>query len=62
MRATIVLLAARGRSNTRIAAQTRMHVDRVRSWRGRFAADLLARLDRHTPADRREESSVALAA
>ncbi|WP_435056339.1 hypothetical protein [Streptomyces venezuelae] len=57
-----MLLAARGRSNTRIAAQTRMHVDRVRSWRGRFAADLLARLDRHTPADRREESSVALAA
>ncbi|MFJ1551156.1 IS630 family transposase [Streptomyces sp. NPDC088246] len=37
-RATIVLLAARGRSNTRIAAQTRMHVDTVRTWRLRFAA------------------------
>ncbi|MGW1847328.1 IS630 family transposase [Streptomyces sp. NPDC001966] len=37
-RATIVLLAARGRSNARIAAQTRMHVDTVRTWRGRFVA------------------------
>ncbi|WP_261993487.1 IS630 family transposase [Streptomyces sp. 3211.6] len=37
-RATIVLLAARGHSNARIAAQTRMHVDTVRTWRGRFAA------------------------
>jgi transposase len=36
-RATIVLLAARGRSNAWIAAQTRMHVDTVRTWRGRFA-------------------------
>lgn len=38
-RATIVLLAARGRFNARTAAQTRMHVDTVRAWRGRFAAD-----------------------
>ncbi|MFH8337470.1 IS630 family transposase [Streptomyces sp. AM6-12] len=37
-RATIVLLAARGRPNARIAAQTRLHVDTVRTWRGRFAA------------------------
>ncbi|MGW7585365.1 IS630 family transposase [Kitasatospora sp. NPDC054768] len=37
-RATVVLLAARGRSNARIAAQTRLHVDTVRTWRGRFAA------------------------
>ncbi|MFI0789826.1 IS630 family transposase [Streptomyces lydicus] len=37
-RATIVLLAARGRPNSRIAAQTRLHVDTVRTWRGRFAA------------------------
>ncbi|MFB7669599.1 IS630 family transposase [Kitasatospora sp. NPDC056138] len=36
-RATIVLLAARGRSNARIAAQTRLHVDTVRTWWGRFA-------------------------
>lgn len=43
-RATIVLLAARGRSNVRIAAQTRMHVDTVRMWRGRFAADGLPAL------------------
>ncbi|MFD8870636.1 IS630 family transposase [Streptomyces sp. NPDC059590] len=47
-RATIVLLAARGRSNARIAAQTRMHVDTVRTWRGRFAAGGLSAL-----ADRR---------
>jgi transposase len=32
-----VLLAARGRSNARIAAETRLHVDPVRTWRGRFA-------------------------
>ncbi|MFC5201008.1 IS630 family transposase [Streptomyces kaempferi] len=37
-RATIVLLAARGRSNARIAAETHLHVDTVRRWRGRFAA------------------------
>ncbi|WP_307797758.1 helix-turn-helix domain-containing protein [Streptomyces laculatispora] len=43
-RATIVLLAARGRSNTRIAARTQMHVDTVRTWRGRFAADGLPAL------------------
>jgi transposase len=36
-RATIVLLAARGCSNARISAQTRLHVDTVRTWRGRFA-------------------------
>jgi transposase len=36
-RATIVLLAARGRPNARIAVQTRLHVDTVRTWRGRFA-------------------------
>ncbi|MFE1881371.1 IS630 family transposase [Streptomyces diastatochromogenes] len=36
-RATIVLLAARGRSNSRIAVETRLHVDTVRTWRGRFA-------------------------
>ncbi|WP_406311822.1 helix-turn-helix domain-containing protein [Streptosporangium sp. NBC_01639] len=37
-RATIVLLAARGRGNARVAAETRLHVDTVRRWRGRFAA------------------------
>ncbi|MEV6380610.1 helix-turn-helix domain-containing protein [Streptomyces sp. NPDC051773] len=37
-RATIVLLAARGHSHARTAGQTRMHVDTVRTWRGRFAA------------------------
>jgi hypothetical protein len=36
-RATIVLLAARGRSNARIAAEAHLHVDTVRRWRGRFA-------------------------
>ncbi|WP_245769337.1 helix-turn-helix domain-containing protein [Streptomyces indicus] len=38
-RATIALLAARGRGNARIAAETHLHVDTVRRpWRGRFAA------------------------
>jgi transposase len=43
-RATIVLAAARGRSNARIATETRMHVDTVRMWRGRFAEGGLAGL------------------
>jgi transposase len=37
-RATIVLLAARGRSNAQIAAEIHLHLDTVRRWRGRFAA------------------------
>ncbi|MDT0441360.1 helix-turn-helix domain-containing protein [Streptomyces johnsoniae] len=37
-RATIVLLAARGRGNAWIAAETHLPVDAVRRWRGRFAA------------------------
>ncbi|WP_329027190.1 helix-turn-helix domain-containing protein [Streptomyces sp. NBC_00690] len=36
MRAQIVLHAARGRSNARIAAETRLPVDTVRTWRNRF--------------------------
>jgi transposase len=36
-RATIVLLASRGCSNAAIAARTQLHVDTVRTWRGRFA-------------------------
>jgi transposase len=36
-RAAVVLLAACGRSNARIAAETHLHVDTVRTWRGRFA-------------------------
>lgn len=43
-RATIVLLAARGRPNARMAVQTRVHVDTVRTWRGRFAAGRLPAL------------------
>ncbi|WP_281393663.1 helix-turn-helix domain-containing protein [Streptomyces bathyalis] len=37
MRAQIVLHGAWGRSNARIAAETRLYVDTVRTWRGRFA-------------------------
>ncbi|WP_457520715.1 IS630 family transposase [Streptomyces sp. TE3672] len=37
VRARIVLLAARGRSNARIAVEAGVHVDTVRTWRGRFA-------------------------
>ncbi|WP_328892632.1 helix-turn-helix domain-containing protein [Streptomyces sp. NBC_00236] len=36
-RAAVVLLAARGRGNARIADETHLHVDTVRTWRGRFA-------------------------
>jgi transposase len=38
LRAQIVLAAARGRDNARIAADLRISVDTVRKWRGRFAA------------------------
>ncbi|GGX47252.1 hypothetical protein GCM10010341_81150 [Streptomyces noursei] len=40
-RATLVLLAARGRPNARIAVQTRPHVDTVRTLRGGFAGEHL---------------------
>ena len=37
LRALIVLAAARGRDNARIAADLQITVDTVRKWRGRFA-------------------------
>ncbi|MFJ9847301.1 IS630 family transposase [Kitasatospora sp. NPDC101155] len=37
LRAQVVLHAARGRSNARIARETGLHLDTVRTWRGRFA-------------------------
>ncbi|WP_326770874.1 helix-turn-helix domain-containing protein (plasmid) [Streptomyces sp. NBC_01591] len=37
VRAHVVLHAARGRSNACIARETGLHVDTVRTWRGRFA-------------------------
>ncbi|MEU2340016.1 helix-turn-helix domain-containing protein [Streptomyces sp. NPDC006654] len=37
VRAQIVPHAARGHSNTRIAHETDLHLDTVRTWRGRFA-------------------------
>ncbi|MFG3403485.1 helix-turn-helix domain-containing protein [Streptomyces sp. NPDC048142] len=52
-RATIVLLAARGRGNARIAAETHLYVDTVRRWRGRFAAGRVPALaDRKRPGRR----------
>src|SRR5580658_8722500 len=44
LRARIVLAAARGRDNARIAADLQVTVDTVRKWRGRFAARGLAGL------------------
>jgi transposase len=38
MRAQVVLHAAPGRSNARIARETGLHLDTVRTWRNRFAA------------------------
>ncbi|MEV0538144.1 IS630 family transposase [Kitasatospora sp. NPDC050463] len=50
MRAHVVLHAARGRSNARIARETGLHVDTVRTWRGRFAEEGMAGLaDRQRP-------------
>jgi transposase len=39
MRAHVVLHAARGRSNALIARETGLHLDTVRTWRGRFAGE-----------------------
>jgi transposase len=44
LRAQIVLAAARGRDNARIAADLRVTADTVREWRGRFAVRGLAGL------------------
>lgn len=44
LRAQIVLAAARGRDNARIAADLQISTDTVRKWRGRFAARGLAGL------------------
>jgi transposase len=44
LRAQIVLAAARGRDNARIAADLRITADTVRKWRGRFAVRGLAGL------------------
>jgi transposase len=50
LRAQIVLHAARGRSNARIARETGLHLDTVRTWPGRFAEQGLAGLaDRKRP-------------
>lgn len=43
-RAQVVLHAARNRSNARIARETGLHLDTVRTWRGRFAAHRLTAL------------------
>lgn len=44
-RAQVVLHAARGHSNARIARETGLHLDTVRTWRGRFAAGGLPALE-----------------
>src|SRR5260370_36983523 len=44
LRARIVLAAAAGKTNARIAAELGVHVDTVRKWRRRFAAVRLAGL------------------
>jgi transposase len=41
VRAQVVLHAARGRSNARIARETGLHLDTVRTWRNRFAEQRL---------------------
>ncbi|MFH9202061.1 helix-turn-helix domain-containing protein [Streptomyces anulatus] len=50
IRAHVVLHAARGRSNACIARETGLHVDTVRTWRGRFADEGMPGLaDRRRP-------------
>ncbi|GHE13808.1 IS630 family transposase [Streptomyces alanosinicus] len=54
VRAQVVLHAARGRSNAHIARETGLHLDTVRTWRGRFAEHRLSGL-----ADRRRSGRPA---
>ncbi|MCH0543432.1 IS630 family transposase [Streptomyces sp. MUM 203J] len=54
VRAQVVLQAARGRSNARVARETGLHIDTVRTWRGRFAHGGLSAL-----ADRRRSGRPA---
>lgn len=50
LRSRIILAAARGDQNAQIAASLGVHVDTVRKWRKRFAAEGMAGLkDRHRP-------------
>ncbi|MFF9220287.1 helix-turn-helix domain-containing protein [Streptomyces viridosporus] len=56
MRAHIVLHAVLGRSNARIARETGLHVDTVRTWRGRFAQEGMAGPADHRP-DHHERQS-----
>ncbi|MET9913328.1 helix-turn-helix domain-containing protein [Streptomyces sp. NPDC006476] len=62
MRAQVVLHAARGRSNARIARETGLHLDTVRTWRGRFAEQGLPGLaDRKRPCRPRAFTAVQTA-
>jgi transposase len=62
VRATIILSAARGESNARIAADLGVHVDTVRKWRRRFWQRRLAGLaDLPRPGRPRQFSSVQVA-
>ncbi|UQA92075.1 helix-turn-helix domain-containing protein [Streptomyces halobius] len=50
MRAQVVVHAARGRSNARVARETGLHLDTVRTWRDRFDDQGIAGLtDRRRP-------------
>jgi transposase len=63
LRAQIVLAAARGRENARIAADLQITLDTVRKWRGRFAARGLDGLrDLHRPGRPRRISELTRAA
>jgi transposase len=62
LRARIVLAAARRETNASIAGNLGVHVDTVRKWRRRFAADRLAGLtDRPRPGRPRTFTAVAVA-
>ncbi len=62
LRARIVLAAARGEPNAAIAAALRIHVDTVRKWRRRYAADGLDGLkDRPRPGRPRTFTPVQVA-
>jgi transposase len=50
VRSQIVLMATRGRSHARIAVEVGVHVDTVRTWRGRFTEGGLPALTDRLPA------------
>ncbi|MEW2486599.1 helix-turn-helix domain-containing protein [Streptomyces sp. NPDC048411] len=62
MRAHVVLHTARGRSHARIARETGLHLDTVRTWRRRFAEEGISGLTDRKRSGRRPSFTALQAA